>query len=159
LGARQCRASFLKRYPQDFLVANSLKRKYFDALIHNFCGYLFRSAVFVLFTFVRKFDLMRGQKTFKDILKEPGLGAPIVKGRNNKLILRRNDCLLARYYYYGFFRNMLYEEIIRQLVAEFYISPNTIANIIQSHAEDLQALKHRAQVLHYFQNHWPHLKW
>jgi hypothetical protein len=102
---------------------------------------------------------MRGQKVFKEIIKEPGLGAPTPKGRSNKLILRRNDCLLARYYYYGYFKNLCYEEIIRQLVAEFFLSPQTIAHIVQDHSEHLQALKQRAFVLYYFQNHWPHLKW
>ena len=102
---------------------------------------------------------MRGQMIFKGLIKDRGLGSPIQKGRSNKLVNRRNECLIARYYYYGYFKSMCYEEILRQLVAEFFLSPSTIANIIQSNSEQLQALKQRAQVMYYFQNHWPHLKW
>jgi hypothetical protein len=102
---------------------------------------------------------MRGQRVFKEIIKEPGLGSPIVKGRNNKLVHRRNECLLARYYYYGFFKSMCYEETIRQLVSEFFLSPATIAHIIQDNTEHILSLKQRGMVVYYFQNHWPHLKW
>ena len=102
---------------------------------------------------------MRGQKTFKEFIKEQGLGAPAAKGRSNKLILKRNECLLARYYYYGYFKNMCYEEIIRQLLGEFYLSPNSIARIIQSNTDHLRAIRQKALVLYYFQNRWPHLKW
>lgn len=96
---------------------------------------------------------------YNEIIKGNGLGSPVNKGRNNKLINRRNECLLARYYYYGHFKNMLYEETVRKLVSEFFLSPNTIAGIIVDHAEQLQALRQRAQVMFYFQNNWPHLKW
>jgi len=93
---------------------------------------------------------MRGQRSFKEIIREPGLGASVPKGRSNKLINRRNECLLERYYYYGSFKHQCYEEILRQLVSEFFLSPSTIATIIQTHTEELQVIKHRAQVLYYF---------
>ncbi len=102
---------------------------------------------------------MRGQMVYKDIIKNSGLGTPIQKGRNNKLVTRRNECLLARYYYHGYCKNMCYEEVLRQLVAEFFLSPNTIANIILENTEHLQSLKQRAHLMYYFQNHWPHIKW
>ncbi len=102
---------------------------------------------------------MRGQKVFKEIIKDKGLGAPMQKGRNNNLIYKRNECLLARYYYYGYFKNMLYEETIRQLVGEFFLAPNTIAHIIVENTEHLVSLRKRVHVIYYFQSHWPHLKW
>ena len=102
---------------------------------------------------------MRGQKVFKEIIKTNRLSSTPRKGRNDKLVTRRNECLLARYFYYGFYRNMCYEEILRELVAEFFISPNTIANLIQTNTELLQSIKQNAVVLHYFQNKWPNLKW
>src|SRR3954462_2942437 len=102
---------------------------------------------------------MRGQRIYNEIIKGHGLGAVVPKGRNNKLIEKRNECLLARYYYYGHFKNKCYEEILNLLMTEFYLSPNTIANIIQNNTDQLHAIRQRAMVMYYFQNHWPHYKW
>lgn len=81
------------------------------------------------------------------------------KGRSNRLIAKRNECLIARYYYYGYFKNVCYEEVIRLLAGEFFLSPNRIAAIIQANADMVQAVKQKAMIMHYFQSHWPHLKW
>jgi len=102
---------------------------------------------------------MRGQKMFNDIIKGSNLSKEPRKGRNDKLITMRNDCLLARYFYYGFYKNICYEEILRALVSEFFLSPNTITNIIQNHEAQLLAIRKRAAVSYYFQSKWPHLKW
>lgn len=102
---------------------------------------------------------MRGQSHFEEHTKEPGLGIRPRKGRSDRLVARRNECLLARYYYYGYFKNMCYEETIRQLVIEFYLSPNTIAHIVLHNRAYLQSLKQKGVVPYYFQNHWPHMKW
>jgi hypothetical protein len=105
------------------------------------------------------FIIMRGQKVFKELVGAQSLGAPAQKGRNNKLVAKRNECLAARYYYYAFYRNMCYEEIIRQLVSEFFLAPNTIVNIIQDHTDVIRSLREKALVKYSFQTKWPHLKW
>jgi hypothetical protein len=102
---------------------------------------------------------MRGQKLFNEIIKGSGLNTNARKGRNDKLVTRRNECLLARYFFYGFYKNLTYEDIVRELVMEFFIAPNTIVQIIQNNEDELQAIKHRGVVTHYFQNKWPFLKW
>jgi hypothetical protein len=102
---------------------------------------------------------MRGQRIFNEIIKGHSLNTTATKGRNNKLLAKRNECLLARYYYYGHFKNKCYEEILRLLMTEFFLSPGTIINIIQSNTEELQTIRQRVMALYYFQNHWPHLKW
>ncbi len=102
---------------------------------------------------------MRGQRLFNEIIKESGIERTLRKGRNNSLIFKRNECLVARYYFYATFKNKCYEEILRLLISEFFISPNTIVLIIQNNSEQLQALKQRSPVFHYFMNRWPHLKW
>ena len=102
---------------------------------------------------------MLGQKVFNAIIKGSKLGVPVRKGRNNSLVSKRNECLIARYYYYGYYKNKCYEEIMRLLVNEFFLAPVTINIIIQNNSEQLQSIKLRAKVMHYFQNHWPHLKW
>lgn len=102
---------------------------------------------------------MRGQKVFNDLIKEGGIGGAARKGRSNRLINKRNECLTARYFFYGYFKNHCYEEIVRDLAAEFFLSGATISHIIQENAEQIQLLKQKSPSYHFFQNRWPHLKW
>jgi hypothetical protein len=102
---------------------------------------------------------MRGQKNFNDLIKTEGLHASARRGRSNSLLTKRNECLMARYYYYGTVKNKIYEEIVRLLVAEFFLSPNTLAYLIQGGADQVQMLKRNCPSLYYFQSRWPHLKW
>jgi hypothetical protein len=102
---------------------------------------------------------MRGRHIFNTFIKDEGLAGSRRKGRNNTLIVKRNECLTARYYYYGFYKNKTFEETLQLLVGEFFISPNTISFIIGDCSERLHALKQKSPTLHYFQYHWPHLKW
>lgn len=102
---------------------------------------------------------MRGRKLFNTIIKDAGLTASNCKGRNNSLVIKRNECLIARYYYYGHFKNKGFEETLRLLVVEYFLSPNTISFIIQDHSDMLFALKQKSHPLYYFQNRWPHLRW
>ena len=102
---------------------------------------------------------MRGQRTFNEMIKGNSLNKAPRRGRNDKLLNRRNECLLARYFFYGYFKNRSYEEILRDLVAEFFISATTIGHIIQTNEELLITIKQRAKESYYFQYKWPHLKW
>jgi hypothetical protein len=102
---------------------------------------------------------MRGQKIFKEIIKESSLHSAIRKGRSNSLLSKRNECMVARYYYYGSIKNKVYEETLRLLVSEFFLSPATISFQVQEHTDQLQSLKRNCPSLYYFQSRWPHLKW
>jgi hypothetical protein len=102
---------------------------------------------------------MRGQKVFNDIIREEGLSNTIRKGRSNTLLYKRNECMIARYYYYGYLKSKVYEEILKLLVSEFFLSPSTIAFQVMEHTEQLQYLKQKGPTLYYFQNRWPHMKW
>jgi len=102
---------------------------------------------------------MRGQKVFNEIIRSSSLAAPLRRGRSSALVTKRNECLIARYYYYGYYKNKCYEDIIRLLTAEFFLSPTTIAAIIQTNSEMLHAIKQRSPVLYYLQSHWPHMRW
>jgi hypothetical protein len=106
-----------------------------------------------------EYHFMRGQKVYNEIIKTTGLNTPVRKGRNNSLVTKRNECLIARYYYYGYYKNKCYEDIIRLLVTEFFLSPVTVAIIIQNNTDILHAIKLRSPVLHYLQSHWPHMRW
>ena len=106
-----------------------------------------------------KFNFMRGEKIYQQLVKDNGTKGTVSKGRSDKLVSKRNDCLLARYYYYGHFKNFCYEEILRQLVAEFFLSPKTIISIVQNNTDNLLSFKEQGLVMFYFQRNWPHLKW
>jgi len=100
---------------------------------------------------------MVGEKTFSKISREPL--TTVRKGRNNTLIARRNDCLIARYFYYGYYKNKTYEDTLRLLVNEFFLSQMTIIGIIQTRMGILEEIKERHPSIYYLQSHWPHLKW
>ncbi len=102
---------------------------------------------------------MRGQKVFNEIIRDSGLNGGIRKGRSNTLLYKRNECLLARYYYYGYVKHKSYEEILKLLMAEFFLSPATIAFQVQEHTEQLLSLKRQGPSLYFFQSRWPHMKW
>jgi len=102
---------------------------------------------------------MRGKRNFDQLIKGDNLGNTDRRGRNEKLIKMRNECLLARYFYYGFYKNMCYEEILKELVVEFFLSRPRIIDILMANDEALQAIRKRGGVIYYFQHKWPHLKW
>jgi hypothetical protein len=102
---------------------------------------------------------MRGQNIYKELTKENGLIRKPRKGRNGSLVARRNECLVARYFYHASFRNLCYEDIVRVLVGEFFLSPSTIANLVLENSDWLQSMKQNYPSIYYFQVRWPHLKW
>ena len=86
----------------------------------------------MLFIFTpQNLSLKRGQKVYNSIIKDGSISGTNLKRRNNTLISKRNECMIARYYYYGYLRNKGYEEILKLLMSEFYLSPATIAFQVQ----------------------------
>lgn len=102
---------------------------------------------------------MRGQKLYNEIITRNDICKAQRKGRSNSLVGKRNDCLIARYYYYGTIKHRGYEEMLQELLREFFLSPATIANIINESMEQMQLLKQMDPGLAYFYNKWPHLRW
>lgn len=102
---------------------------------------------------------MRGEKFFNEVIRESGLDGTARKGRSTSLLQKRNECLVARYFYYGYLKHKCFEEILKLLVVEFYLSPSTVCRAVKDKGEQLQSLKQRGPTIHYFQSRWPHLKW
>jgi hypothetical protein len=102
---------------------------------------------------------MRGQRIFKELIASDGLSIAGKKGRSDKLVARRNECLIARYYYYGYYKNKCYEEILSLLASEFFISQIRISQLILENSEQAQVLKEKKPSLTYFTYRWGHLKW
>lgn len=81
------------------------------------------------------------------------------KGRSDDLIMKRNECLIARYYYYGTIRGKTYEDTLNLLVREFFLSQSTILRQINTNGETVMMFKKSAHGPRWFQARWPHLKW
>lgn len=102
---------------------------------------------------------MKGKKIFNEFVKDPELKEIIGRGRSRKLVERRNELLLSRYYYYGSYKGLLYDQTLKLLERELFIRAHTIANIISDNIPYLQALRERRLVLYSFRQRWPHIKW
>ncbi len=100
---------------------------------------------------------MRGETNFKNDIKEPGVQQ--TRKRSNKLRLQRNECLADRYYYFSHFTDKRYNIIIENIMSEFFLSRETISDIIQSQSAYLVNLKKNKPGIFYFQNKWGHLIW
>ncbi|OJW78582.1 MAG: hypothetical protein BGO69_00930 [Bacteroidetes bacterium 46-16] len=88
--------------------------------------------------------------------KQPGSKR---KGRSNKLVERRNECLLSRYYYYNSYTDKRYEAIMQHLSDEFFLSPTTIHDLLQDNMHYLHELKNEQPKKAYFEHKWPHMTW
>lgn len=102
---------------------------------------------------------MRGRRLFDEIITEQRPAREKRKGRSSTLISRRDECLVARYFYYGYLKHKSYDDILKLLVSEFFLSPATISRQVQQRSDELHELKQKASSAFYFQHRWPHLKW
>ncbi len=101
---------------------------------------------------------MRGKRIFEE-LTTLGKRKPERKGRNVNLIALRNECLLARYYYYAHMKRKTYDDLLQLLMMEFFVAPATITYLVQDHTDHLLQLKQKAPGRYYFTSRWPHLRW
>lgn len=102
---------------------------------------------------------MRGStKLFSDIFQPKPVPGPTKKGRSDKCILTRNECLIDRYYHYCL-QQLSYTVVLERIAAEFFLSINTIPYIIAANATQLKNLRDEKPSLQYFKKKWPHLAW
>jgi len=103
---------------------------------------------------------MRGsQSIFRDVFENRPAPEEKRKGRSATLHSQRNECLIARYYYYGKFTDKRYLSILETLSFEFHLSTVTIPELINDHIEQLSTLKAKQPAKSYFVKRWPHLVW
>lgn len=91
------------------------------------------------------------------------------KGRSINFAALRNTCLIDRYLFFVLLSDKRYDIIISTLSKEFFLSPITITNVLQSNYEELIALKKKYQELKEKNKHnqvkgelakkWQHLVW
>ena len=102
---------------------------------------------------------MRGYKIFNELTHNDDTAARIQRGRKSELIDKRNQCLIARYYYHGCMKKKCYEDTVNALVAEFFITPERIVNIIQENGPLLKAMKEDTPTAYSLQTYWPAWRW
>ena len=94
---------------------------------------------------VKKFR--KGAHFTRDLFREerPDIVVTITepkRGRDAELIAKRNELLFARYVYYNVnFRNHKTEWMFEQLMEEFFISTDTIANILMENEAEVLRVK------------------
>jgi hypothetical protein len=87
------------------------------------------------------------------------------KGRSERLIAERNECLIDRFIYYGINTDKRFDVIINMLSKEFFLSPITVPNIIDENYELLALRKKEYQLIpesklkKMLWEKWPHLMW
>lgn len=81
------------------------------------------------------------------------------KGRSAELHDLRNECLVARYYFYGKFTDKRYSKILEDLSREFFLSTVTIPEVLDENFESLNELRNQQPTESFFKKKWPHLVW
>jgi hypothetical protein len=105
---------------------------------------------------------MRGSSSlFTDLLDTKVSASKIEKrkGRSADLIKARNECLVARYYFYLNFSERRYEIIVELLSKEFFISTVTIPELLSKNIQLLENFRKNKTDKTYFDKKYPHLKW
>lgn len=104
---------------------------------------------------------MRGNGLFTSLFDtlEPLPVKDLRKGRNADHDTRRNEALIARYYYLGRYTDKRYRAIMQQLSDEFYLSERRIQDIMQQQSGILRQLRQLQPVAQWFVRQYPHLVW
>jgi hypothetical protein len=102
---------------------------------------------------------MRGRKVFDLLTASDEPMQPVKKGRNSDLVGLRNECLVARFYYYTVFSKRCYEDILNRLSGEFFLTVQTVVNILQDNTGEVARHRKDATTVNHLRAQWPHLKW
>ncbi|RXK57553.1 hypothetical protein ESA94_20355 [Lacibacter luteus] len=105
---------------------------------------------------------MRGsQSLFADIVFNDTLPPKERKGRNNTLQVKRNECLIDRYFFYAKLIGYNYPKVLEMLESEFFLCISTIPQIMEKPDNQLylRRLKMEQPTKQHFEKKWPHIKW
>jgi hypothetical protein len=109
------------------------------------------------------------QVSFKKVFydDDEAIVVPITRysGRNKELNDKRNECLLARYYFTGRNTGKYYNQLLHIVSNEFFITSFHVSKIILQNNHKLQQLKKEwkkepvEKMQKAFTKKWPHLVW
>ncbi|KAA2245508.1 hypothetical protein F0L74_05995 [Chitinophaga agrisoli] len=81
------------------------------------------------------------------------------KGRSEMLILRRNEALICRYYYYVRLQAFQYERALKTLANEFFIQERTIVDMLAKNSGILKELRASDPTVKYFREKYAWMRW
>lgn len=117
---------------------------------------------------INQLHMARGYQTiFKGLFDDTEGGAALDqaeparrKGRDPVRHSKRTECLVDRYYYYvRFNREWRYEYVLEVLSEEFWLSPDTIPDLLTTNDRQLATLKRDKPDKGWFKKKWSHLVW
>lgn len=108
--------------------------------------------------------MLRGHRTIFNSLFETDVNvldtpAPERKGRSEELVLKRNEALICRYYYYIKIHGMQYLATLAVLQQEFYLAERTIIDMLTKNSGILRRLHDTKPTLKYFRDRYPWMAW
>lgn len=105
---------------------------------------------------------MRGSRTiFNSLFQEEEVieMAPERKGRSEALILKRNELLICRYYYYVKIVGNQYHTTLAILEKEFFLTERTMIDMLSRNSGILKHLQTTKPSLKYFRDKFPWMAW
>ncbi len=81
------------------------------------------------------------------------------KGRSEILIKQRNTCLLYRFAYYVKVHDLKYVQALNKVSTEFFLSPRTITDLLQSETEALKQAREEVKNIKHLKTMFPFLSW
>ncbi len=81
------------------------------------------------------------------------------RGRSEALIVKRNELLICRYYYYMKIERLQYLDALVLLEKEFFLCIRTIQNILMDNSGVLKELSKLKPKIKYFKERFPNIVW
>lgn len=81
------------------------------------------------------------------------------RGRSEALVIKRNELLLHRYYYYIKIKGRQYQATLEMLENEVYLTQRTIVDAMQRNSPMLKDLNAIKPDLKYFKEKFPFMNW
>lgn len=108
-------------------------------------------------------EVQRGIRVFNQLLFEedtqPALPKRKYSYRHPELIAARDRFLIHRFYYKSKIEQKFYQDAIKELEKELYLSKIMIQKIIQAKADDALLLKKQQITVKQLKEEWPHINW
>jgi hypothetical protein len=81
------------------------------------------------------------------------------KGRSKILIKERNQCICLRYWYHSKRHKRRYDEVLKLLSKEFYLSERTIVDVVSENANLIKNVYKENPIINRLKIEFEHLTW
>lgn len=83
----------------------------------------------------------------------------VKKGRNEGLIQRRNQQLVARFYFYSTLNDLKFSRVLELLESEFFISQSRIADLLAQQSDQITAIELNSITVNDLRDTYPSMNW